>query len=153
MTIERLLQLRPHLAAVCDAHWWDPLQQSTREVLHNLRDFMTPLATATQVFGRETGEALSRVFEQVTGIEKHLLVFAENQPSTTEACDAMRQRLHEWFSKYSDTSNSNFDPIFLVGGYLDPVNTIMLSSDEAISAEKAILVDVRKFPNQYRRVG
>ena len=76
--IERLLQLRPHLAAVCDAQWWDPLQQSTWEVLHNLRDLMTPLATATEVLGRETGEALSRVFEQVTGIENHLLVFAEN---------------------------------------------------------------------------
>ena len=100
LMIQRLLDIRGHVATVCDAQRWDGLSQKAWAMLETVNELLKPLAIATDILAREHGAPLPLVFQQILDLQEHLRVFSKDHPEAAEPCELMLQRMQKWTQKY-----------------------------------------------------
>lgn len=137
LMIDRMLEVRTSLHSVLENLEWDNLAVSEWKQLELIRSLLEPFATFTTLVQGEETTTASCVIPTIMDLTLHLEEF-KSQPQTATVADILLKELKHRFRQYTDPSDLNYNPLFVIATALDPRYRLILTAAEVVSAKQEI---------------
>ena len=122
------------LSKVLESLEWDNLAMSEWKTLNSVQKLLKPFAQYTSLVGGEDYITILSVIPIVMELNLHL---EETKKSLelTNVCCLLQSELKRRFRKYTDPSDHDFEPFFLMSIMLDPRYKVLLYPTQAESTK------------------
>ena len=128
---------------VLDTLEWDNLAVSEWKTLENVQKLLKPFAQYTSLVGGEDFTTLSPVIPIVMEVNLHLEEM-KKIPEVASVAALLLVELKRRFRKYTDPSDPDHEPLFLMATILDPRYKLVINRVQAESTKKKILKELKE---------
>ena len=118
LMVQRLLEVKVPLSKVLESLEWDNLTTSEWKTLESVQ-LLKPFAQYTSLVGGEDNVTISSMIPIVMELNLHLDEMKKT-PEMSSVSHLLQSELKRRFRKYTDPSDPDSEPLFLMSTMLDP---------------------------------
>lgn len=138
LMVQRLLEVKVPLSKVLESLEWDNLATSEWKTLESVLQLLKPFAQYTSLVGGEDYVTISSVIPIVMELNLHLDEMKKT-PEMSSVSHLLQSELKRRFRIYTDPSDPDSEPLFLMSTMLDPRYKVLLNRNQSDSTKAQLL--------------